>query len=339
MAGVKALRRIQIGSEGETAGGAQAATFIWRGLGVIKDQEEVIFPEENVGFLGGTTRSYIARYWAEMSMPEVEATFEQLPYLFEAGVQSQTPAVIAGTTPSGYAYSYAAPTTQQNTTRTYTIEGGDDQQAEEFSYGFVKQITLSGEGQGALFMSAEWVGQHVTNCSFTTPLTPPSVEEILVNNAVLYIDSTTIGQTTVSNTLFGLNLNWTTGLKEYWACDGSKDFTITKQTGDEIVLGMTFEHNAAAVTQKATWRNNEERLVRLKFTGTDLTTEGETYDAKTLQIDLAGVWEDWSVLDERDGNDVVEATLRVRYGQSVGSSIATCLKAEVVIVNENSTLD
>ena len=332
MAGVRALRKIQLGVE-TTKGTAVAATAIWRGLGVIKDQEEVLFPEENVGYLGGTDRSYIARYWGELSMPEVEATYEQLPHLFEAGVATEVPTQ-DGTSGSGYIYAYAAPTTQQNTTSTYTIEGGDDQQAEEFDYCFVKSLTLSGEGQGALFMSADWVGRQVTNTTFTGTLSPVDVEEILVNNGVLYIDSTggTIGTTTVAETLFGVNLAWTTGMQEYWAVDGSKDFSITKQTGDEIVLGMTFEHNASAVLEKAEYRDNITRLVRLKFDGTALTSTGTTYSTKTLIVDMAGVYEDWSVLDERDGNDVVEATLRCRY------SVTDALKAEVIIVNESASL-
>jgi hypothetical protein len=87
MAGSRALRKIQLGKE-TTAGTNVDATTIWRGMGTIKDNREVIFPEEDVGILGGTTRSYIARQWSEISMPSVESTFEQLPYIFEAGVQS-----------------------------------------------------------------------------------------------------------------------------------------------------------------------------------------------------------------------------------------------------------
>ena len=47
---------------------------------------------------------------------------------------------------------------------------------------------------------------------------------------------------------------------------------------------------------------------------------------------MAGVYEDWSVLQDQDGNDVVTATLRVRY------SPADTLKAEYTVVNELSAL-
>ena len=331
MAGSRALRKLQLGRE-TTAGTAIPATTIWRGMGVIKDNRDVMFPEEDVGILGGTDRSYIAKYWSELAMPSVEATFEQIPYVFEAGIKLVQTGTV-DTAGSGYVYSYPAPTTAQNTHSTYTIEGGDDQQAEEFDYAFVKHFNLSGDGQGALMMSADWTGRVTTNSTFTGTLSIPSVEEIIVNNATLYLDNSagTIGTTTASSTLFGIDLDWTTGVQEYWAVDGSLDFSLTKFTRDDIVLTMTYEHNATAVTEKAKYRDGSTRLVRLLFHGSQLTTAA-SHTYKSLIIDLAGVYEDWSVLEDQDGNDVVTATLRCRY------SSADALKASIVVVNENSSL-
>lgn len=333
MAGSRALRKIQMGDE-TTAGTPVAASFIWRGSagGMIHDIQDVVFPQEDVGYLGGTTRSYIARYWTELSMHETEATFEQLPYIFEAGVESESGS--ADGAGSSIIYEYDASLTSQNTTKTYTIEGGDDQQAEEFDYAFIKSFTLSGSGMGALMVSAEWLGRQTSNTTFTGALTPPSVEEILVNDATLYIDAGggTIGSTAVSNTLFAFTLNWNTGLQEYWAVDGSKDFSLTKFTSDEIVLTCTYEHNASAVTEKAAYRAGTVRLIRLKCEGSAVETAGTSYSNKTLLIDLAGVYEDWSALADNDGNDVVNATLRCRY------STADTLKAKVTIVNELAAL-
>ena len=97
------------------------------------------------------------------------------------------------------------------------------------------------------------------------------------------------------------------------------------------MLNMTYEHNASAVAQKALYRAGTPRQFRLKFTGSALSDTG-VYAVKTMIIDLAGVYEDWSALDDNDGNDVVEATVRCRY-----DATAT-LKAQIVIVNELATL-
>jgi len=332
MAGSRALRKIILGKEVAAHGTHVPASTIWRGTGVIKDQREIVFPEEDVGILGGTDRNYEKSKWSELSMSSVEATFNQLPHILNAGVQLSTG--VADTGGSGYIWSWVASTTAQNTIRTYSIEGGDDQQAEEFSYGFVKNFNLSGDGQGALMMAADWVGKSTTNATFTSTAAIPVVEEIMVNSANLYIDNSggTIGATTVSSTLFGIDLNWNTGLNEYWAVDGSNEFSLIKFTRDEIVLNMTYEHNASAVTEKAKYRDQSTRLVRLHFIGSDWTTDGTVYDEENLIIDLAGVYEDWSVLQDQDGNDVVTATLRCRY------SSTDTLKAEIVIANLLATL-
>jgi hypothetical protein len=328
MAGSRALRKLILGIEPSNAKGANVpATTVWRGLGVIKDEREIIFPEEDVGILGGTDRNYEARRWSELAMPAVEATFQQLPHILNAGVELVTGS--ADTGGSGYIWLWGSSTTSQNVTRTYSIEGGDDQQAEELSYGFVKSFNLSGSGQGALMMSADWVGQSVTNATFSATAEIPAVEEILVNNANLYIDATggTIGTTTKSDTLFSIDLKWDTGLQEYWAVDGSKEFSLIKFTSDEIILDMTYEHNATAVAEKAFYRDQSTRLFRLKFEGSAWTTDGATYGDETLIIDLAGVYENWSVLEDQDGNDVVTATVRCRYSGN------DALKAEIVIAN------
>jgi hypothetical protein len=291
-----------------------------------------MWPTEEVGILGGTDRSYIARVWSELTMPAVEATYEQLPYILEAGLQTATPTQDG--TGSDYIYAYAAPTTAQNTFSTYTIEGGDDQQAEEFDYAFVKHFNLAGDGQGALMVSADWTGRETTDSTFTGAISIPDVEEILVNSATLYIDDSggTIGTTEVSDTLFSIDLDWTTGLSEYWAVDGSLDFSLVKFTEDDIVLTMTYEHNADAVAEKAEYRAGNIRLIRLVFEGSAVQTPGTVYSNKTLQVDLAGKYEDWGALEDNNGNDVVSVTFRVRY------STADALKAELTVVNELTTL-
>jgi len=121
MAGVKALRRIQVGIESTgTAGTAVAATTTLRMTGTMEDLRETTFPEEEIGLLGGSDRNYVAKYLAAITT-EGEATFEQVGYILGAGVQDSTATTDTGT---GYIYSYSLPTTAQRVPFTYTIEGG-----------------------------------------------------------------------------------------------------------------------------------------------------------------------------------------------------------------------
>lgn len=333
MPGVKALRRIQMGKETTGASGtAVAATTTWRGLGTIQDGSLVVFPNEDVGLLVPTDRSYVPKVSGELSFEAVEATFEQIPYLFEAGVKLVTPTTDTG---SGFIYTYDLPSSAQPEIRTFTIEGGDDNQAERFAYGFVKSLNLTGNAGEALMMSAEWMGRQVANNAFTasSDAAIPSVDEILFSKGKLYIDNDTdsFGTTLKSNTFLGLNLTYTTGLFEVFAADGNLYFSTHKMTRPELTMDITFEHDATSVAEKTAWRAETARLVRLLFQGPALTTTG-TYDVKTLILDVAGKWESFDKIGEKDGNDIIVAHFRGGYN-------ATAAKmGTFTVVNELSSL-
>jgi hypothetical protein len=332
MTGIKPLRKIQLGRE-TTAGTAVAATTIWRGLGVIDDQREVVFANEDVGLISRTDRAYTPKYAAAIQMESVEATFEQLPHIFEAGIKAVGTGV-TDTGGSGKVYTYPFPTTAKNTIKTYTVEGGDDQQAEEMEYSFVESFTLEGNAGEALMASANWMGRQVSLSTFSTAgVTLPDVEDILASKGKLYIDpvSGTIGTTQVSETLLNMSLNVTTGWKAVHTQDGNLYFSFAKITEPEITLDLTFEHNASAVTEKAAWRAGTPRLIRLKYEGSALTTAG-TFANKTLIIDLAGKWESFDPLDDDDGNDVVSGTFRARYNSTAA------FFAQIKVVNQLATI-
>jgi hypothetical protein len=332
MSGVRLLRKIQLGKEA-TPGTPQAATTLWRGIGVLDDQREVKFPAEDVGIIGGTTRSYIPKLAGAINMDSIEATFEQLPHLLEAGVKAVGTGVADGAG-SGKIYAYQFPTTALNTIKTYTIEGGDNQQAERMEYSFVSGFKLSGSPGEAYMMSAEWIGRQVANNAFTGSVAIPTVEEILFTKSKLYIDASggTIGTTLVSDTLLGVELDVKTGIVPHFTANGELYFGIHQFTMPEITLKLTYLHNASAVAEKTAWRANSARLVRLLVEGSTLGTAGTLYTKKTLRVDLAGKYENFEPLGEMDGNNVLACTLRARY------SSADALFAVLTVVNELASL-
>jgi hypothetical protein len=323
------LQKIQMGVE-TTSGTAVPATTIWRGKGAFEDLTEVQFVDERVGYLPPVKRSYIASVAGQLSLEEIEATFEQLPYLLEAGVQSVTATADTG---SGYIYSYVFPTTAVNTIKTYTIEHGDDQQAEEMAYCFVSDFRLTGAYKEALKMEATFVGRQLGTSTFTTSLALPVVEEILFQKATLYIDDEdgTIGGTPVACTLISAALDANTGLKPYFCASGQLYFHSEESIGPEVSLDLRLKHNASAVAEKADWRSETARQVRLKFEGSALQTAG-VYTYKTLIVDLAGTWKTFSALEDDDGNTVVTGSLRGEYNPTAA------LFCEVLVVNELTAL-
>ena len=331
MAGIKALRKIQLGAETTAAGTAIAATTLWRGMGTIEDQLEVVFPEEDIGIISGTDRTYIPKLLAAITFDETEATFEQLPYIGAAGIANTTTGV-TDTGGSGKIYTYAMTTSTQATVQTYTIEGGDNQQEEEMEYGFVSAFTLSGKAGEAWKVSADWQGRQVTASSFTGSIAVPSVEEMLFSKTKLYIDDTTIGTTQKTQTLLEATLNVNTGLVPVFTADGQLYFSFLKQTMPEVTLDITFEHDGTATAEKTAWRNQTARLIKLLCEGSALTTAGSTYSVKTMILNLAGKYESWEKLGEQDGNDILKATFRARY-HSTSNQFLT-----MIIVNQLTSL-
>lgn len=337
MPGITALRKVQIGQEAIAGGTTDPASTIWRGMGALKDNLVVSFPEENIGILGNINRSYIAKTGGEIQLTG-DATYEQLGYFLQSGIKTVAPTT---DTSSAKVWTWAVQTADTDpisTTdlTTLVIEGGDNQQAEIMRYGFTRELELSASMGQALAITGTIEGRGIATGSYTSGLSIPTVESILFPKGLLYIDPSTdtIGSTLKSNTLMEMSLKMTSGWRSVDAADGRTDFSFIKRISDEMTLDLTFEHDSTSVAEKLAWRSETERAIRLKFTGSALSTTdaGAPYDTKALVIDLYGKWQTFESLDEQDGNDVVRGTFRVGY------STVAAAKATFVIVNELASL-
>lgn len=323
--GIAKLSKSQLGRE-VTAGTPVAATSVWRGIGRFEDQLKLVQAKENIGYLSGTDRAYIPELGGKYSMEAVEATFEQLPHILDAGIMVATG--VKDGPGTDYIYTYNFPTTAQPTIKTYTIEDGDDSGAEEMEYSFVSEFTLAGKARDAWMVSAEWQGRQLTPTTYTGALSVATVEEPLFSKTKLYIEAIggTWGTTLKSNTLLEATLKYKTGLVPVFTGDGALYFSFHKCIGPEVTLDITFEHDATAIAEKVNWRAKTPRLIQLKCEGAAPATPGTTYTVKTMIINLAGKWEKFDKIGESDGNDVIKATFFSRYnptGAKFGQIIVT----------------
>jgi hypothetical protein len=334
MAGIKALRKILMGGEA-IAGDAIPATFLWRGLGTMEDQRTLSFADEDIGLLQDPNRVYTPKLAAGITFDSVPATFEQLPYIFEASIKSVGDGVADGGG-SGKVYAYpVANVSPANTIKTFTIEAGDNQQASRMEYSFVKAFALEGKPGEAWMVNADWIGRQVALCTYTPVLQIESVEEILFSKTVMSINNAgSIGVTPVTQTLLGATLSVPdTGNKAVYTADGNLYFSYQKQErpSDPMTLAVTFEHNTSAVAEIAAYVARTPRAIRLLCQGSALVTPaGYTY--KTFKIDMWGVWSKFDKIGEQDGNDIVVGTLRLGY------NITDAKTLEITVVNEKTDL-
>jgi len=338
--GVTALEKTLIGVEATAGSSTDVVTTHWRGMGKIKDRRETVFPPERVGKIGGTTRSYVPRTGGEVELSG-DATFEQMNYIRNAGIYA-----VAGTTDSGssiarswsvqHSSSDALATTDLNT---LVVEHGDNNEVENVHYCFVREYTVSGkQGEGLQVTAVLDARAPSTSASFTTvsdtDLLNPC-ETILMSMCSLYIDDTTgtIGTTAATETILEFTLKHTTGWVPLPARDGRLDFSSIKHIDDEILLDVTFEHNGFASTEKAAWRAQTERAIRLSFAGSALTTT-DTYSTKLERYDLYGKWQTFGAegTEEADGDNIYRGTFAAKFSPTAAK------KFDILNVTEVATL-
>src|SRR6185295_6825380 len=179
MAGLKVFRKLQFAPE-VTPGTAVATTQIWRGVGTYEDQRKQPYVEEEVGIVGGGGRRYLSNLLAQVTMGETPVTYQHLPYILSAGIK--TVAAAADGVGTDFIYAYTFPTTSANTIKTYTLEVGDNQQAEKMEYGFVTDFNLKGAGGSdtdACMMDATWAGRQLATTTYTGSLSLATLNEAI----------------------------------------------------------------------------------------------------------------------------------------------------------------
>lgn len=329
------LRKLQLGKEA-TAGTLATITTLWRGPSEgLRDDRELTWVPEDIGVLAHSARSYYGKLLGGFRLLETPLTFEQGSYVFQAGIKKVTTPAADGVG-SGKVWAYDFATSASHAVQTFSVEGGDDQAVENAKYGFCTSFELTGEVGQALALTADWAahGPEPKAGGFTGSIAVPTVEEVLFHTGKLYVDdaSGNFGTTLKSDTLLVMSCKVTTGLTPRHTASGSLEYSGISVGVPEIELDVTFEHNATAVAEKANWRARTERLIRLAFEGSALTTGGTAYQKKTFLMDIAGQWSKFDVLDEINGNDVIKGTFVGRY-LAGASKFAT-----FTLVNEQATL-
>jgi hypothetical protein len=293
-----------MGREGTGAAGTDtAATTIWLGTVLLQDMRELTWVEESIGNYAGYGSTFIAKSGSDITFEEAPADFEQIIHVFEAGIAANVSTSASG---SLFVRNYQMSSTSAQTPMTYSLEVGDNEDVDESQYCFCDSFSLSGAPDEAVMLNSHWMGRVATAASFTASLSRPTIERMIFNTGRLYIDTNTAGTTQITSSFRSFNLNVTTGFKPVQTADGNKFFTFVKMTDPEVTLDITAEHDSSwdSAGEKANWRSQTERLLRLAFQGSS---------GRRLHIDLAGKWTTFSATEEEDGNSVITGSFKAYY--------------------------
>lgn len=335
MAGITALRKMQLGWEA-TAGTAVPATTIWRGLvNGIEALDEIQPVEEHIARMGGANRTVQLNQLAQLTIPDSPFTFEQFPWFCQMGIEAQAEGVAdAGVGASGKIYTFDFGLTAGNAPKTATIEAGNNQKVYEMEYAHCTEFTVRGAPNEAVMASATLQGRKRTATTFTTELSVPAVHEAVFNKSTLYLDTVgtgTIGATAIESTLLGFSIRVNTGQHAKFTGDGQLYFTTVDQREWEIEAEVTFRHIAAADTEDANWLAQTARLMEIKLTGAALATAGTGYTYYTARFQLPGKWTKFSTLEDREGNDIIRGTFRAAYDPT------EAIGPVIIVVNETAS--
>ena len=331
--GTRVLSVTQIGKEATKGTEANASVILHGKVVFPEDTREVVFPERDLGIAPGTDDSYIPYLDAKLAFPDREATYEEAPYFYEAGIKKVTPTQDG--VGSGYIYTYPLWTTTVPDVRTYTIEGADNVGEEQAVYCFCEDFKIGAKTKAAAMIGGNWRGQQVAVGTKTAGLSLLDVEEILGQLGTLSIDNEddAFGDTPVTDLITAWELSVKTGLRPDDSTDNnSLTWSSIAFTKPEVMLKMTFKMQTNAIAEKANWRNQVSRLIRLQNEGSTLTTPGTTYTKKTHRIDLAGKWQSFDLVGEEDGMNIVVGNFKAAYNATAA------FFAQLLVVNELTAL-
>lgn len=333
------LQRTQFGLE-TVLGTEVNATTYFRGQNENQDDQEIVYPEEHVGILGGAGRTYSARDETIIELPEIEATFEQLPYLGSWGIKSAVAGVQDGAG-TDYIYTYPFPTGWQ-VPDSYTLEVGDNIQAEVITACFAESFKISGKANEAWKMGSTLRGwspaDETAPGTFTGALTIPTVYEVLFGFTSLYIDAIggTAGTTQITSSFLNFSLEVSNIYRGVATGDGSgKHFIFLKPAaeGGEIKLTFTLEHDTQSVQEREYRRLRTARLIQIKGESeADVTTPGTTYSKKTVLITLPGTYMEADSYGDEEGNRTIEFSFKGHYHATPAN------RGSLVVVNELNAL-
>ena len=291
MAGRKTLRSIRLAREA-TNGTRVTPRYLWRGNGDwVVDEREVTKVEELVGISGGTDRTYIAKLAASVEIAETEATYKQLPALFYAmGLTPRTgyntfgtrvPAMNTGASGSIWRYGLNVPSTVFPTTYSYTVESGDNVEAQVAVYAVTEEVSLTFEAGEAAKVSANMLAQYGTRTnaegSFSAVGTLENVTVMLSSKTKAF----DITPTTITTALFGIQGTTAT---RYWVL-----------SGNDVLLRDAVEYTTvytANVLLRAIYVFNANNVWVVGNNGTIVYYNGSTWTTQTSGTtqQLNAVW-------------------------------------------------
>ncbi len=335
-AGIRALRRINIGKESTPGTATTASAKLIGTLGMKLDQKFYRPSDLETGRLSSYERSNVVGEQATLPF-ESDANYEQLGYIFGMGICGS---VAASTTGIVVTRTYCPALTSSNSVDTYLFEYGDDVQAFKSPFVFATNLEISGTLDDAVKVKANLVGQYVATTTFTattSAIAPTTLSPVITGTGKIYTGTTWATMITISTQASAtlVDFSWKVvgatgdGITPVKYADGNIYFTDRAEKKRHVELNMTMAFNSTAVDFWSAYIASPQtvKFVEIAFQGAAISSG---YNA--LKLDGAYVIDTYDTLTEREGQDIVKVKLLSQYDATSGKDW------QAVLVNSISAL-
>ena len=244
-----------------------------------------------------------------------ELSYEDAPYLFLMALKGAVTSTQPDPTNAATVrlHTFTPSLSSANTPDTWTVEWGEDTQAWESEYSFLKNLKLTGAANSPIKASGALVGRQNTTTTFTGALSARSMVAPAVSNmAKVYVDDAggTMGATQLSAAV----LDWEWDMGDHFTPahtqDGNLYFTLLTEQKLKPKLTVTAFLTTAVKTLITTkYAAGTVQLVRLDCLGSLIAT---TFYNR-IRIDGAYRIMKVDPIGERDGGSTVRMELSGEY--------------------------
>ena len=326
---VKAAELVQIGKEG-TRGSLVTATR--RLIGDCRfsiEQEHRDFADRQYGNLARTSRAPVITQNRTAFSIRSDLDAEQILVALLSGVKG-------GVTGSGggadktwtFTPGIGADPAPDTYTIEFTEENFSDVKEYEAGYGFCTDFEVSWGIDGVPELTINMVARKAAESTKTASIAVPSLNPTAALQTSVYVDDSwaNLGNTQISNQIYGARAAYTTGITMQFYLDGRADLDFTQYVFDKRSLDLTMDvevdpsASGFVILEKADKDAGTMRFVRVEIIGAALG--GSNY---TVRIDGAYYHAPDSMVErgsDRDGHNQVSVHLMSAHDSSQDQDVA-----------------
>lgn len=323
--GEVALRKLQAAIE-VTRGLDLAATRKVYAIGHMEKNIDLLAPAEDRGTFISNYRSSLGVVTASLPLTG-GASYEDLPWWFQLALKGGVTGVLSAVT--AYTYTFV-PTAATDDLKSATFEWGDDTQAFQMNYGMVDTMEISMALNGFWSFSVGLIGSDMSTTTFTAALADRTVEDVNSYLTKLAIGAAgAVPSSYMTGRFIGFKLSINNHLARKYFADGVAPTIGGMGRGKrEFSLEITFEGNAATITERGVWEAGTNRVARITATGTAIA--GSTGPVnRSVDIVFPGKWQAY-VVGERDTNTTFVATMRNEYDSALAYDLSAAVTNALV---------